>query len=67
MNWNEGDILRLSIPFAYTDFKVSYDEFAESKDPKETGTVDNTVQGIALNTVRDPNIPASLRRETGLA
>lgn len=24
MNWNEGDILRLSIPFAYTDYSVEY-------------------------------------------
>ena len=67
MNWNEGDILRLSIPFAYTDFKVSYNDFAEPTDPKETGTVDNTIQGVTLNTIRDPNIPASLRSETRLA
>jgi hypothetical protein len=24
LNWNEGDILRLNIPFAYTDYSVEY-------------------------------------------
>lgn len=24
LNWNEGDVLRINIPFAYTDFSVSY-------------------------------------------
>lgn len=60
MNWNEGDILRLSIPFAYTDFKVSYDDFAELTDPKETGKTDDTTQGVALNTTRDPNAPITM-------
>lgn len=27
MNWSEGDILRLTIPFAYTDFTVNYADF----------------------------------------
>jgi hypothetical protein len=36
MNWAEGDILRLPVPFAYTDFTVQYADFRGS-DPVETG------------------------------
>lgn len=36
MNWSEGDILRLNIPFAYTDFKVTYADF-NTNGPVETG------------------------------
>jgi hypothetical protein len=24
LNWNEGDILRLNVPFSYTDYKIDY-------------------------------------------
>ena len=37
MNWNEGDILRLSIPFAYTDYSVEY-----ADRPLRTGTAEVT-------------------------
>ena len=30
LNWNEGDILKLSIPFAYTDFSVEYKTYNDS-------------------------------------
>lgn len=35
MSWNEGDVLRLSIPFAYTDFSIEYKDFKQG--PTETG------------------------------
>lgn len=48
MNWSEGDILRLNMPFAYTDFTVNYADF-NTNGPVETGAVDRQVQrGIAL-------------------
>lgn len=43
MNWNEGDILRLSIPFAYTDFTVDYANFRNGG-AVETGATDLQVQ-----------------------
>lgn len=36
MNWAEGDVLRLPIPFAYTDFTVQYADFGTGG-PVETG------------------------------
>lgn len=36
MSWSEEDILRLSIPFAYTDFTVGYADFNDTG-PVETG------------------------------
>ena len=54
LNWNEGDLLRLTIPFAYTDYNVRYEGTADS--PVETGTVDRQVrEGVALNTVELPS------------
>ena len=46
LNWNEGDILKLNIPFAYTDFTVdysSYNDTPNSRLPTETGIVDQQV------------------------
>jgi hypothetical protein len=48
LNWNEGDILRINIPFAYTDYTVeytSYDDRPAERLPAETGAVDNQVAG----------------------
>lgn len=42
MNWNEGDILRLSIPFAYTDFSINYKDFKQG--PVETGVQEPTAE-----------------------
>jgi len=39
MNWSEGDVLRLNIPFAYTDFTVNYADF-NANGPVETGSED---------------------------
>jgi hypothetical protein len=48
MNWGEGDILRLNIPFAYTDFVVNYADF-NTNGPVETGAADRQViTGVAL-------------------
>jgi hypothetical protein len=33
MNWAEGDILRLPIPFAYTDFTVKYADVEVPRPP----------------------------------
>jgi hypothetical protein len=30
LNWNEGDILKLNIPFAYTDFSVDYKTYNDT-------------------------------------
>lgn len=55
LNWSEGDLLKLTIPFAYTDYKVRYEDSADS--PVETGNVDKEVQeGVALNTTELPSI-----------
>lgn len=56
MNWGEGDILRLNIPFAYTDFTVSYAKF-EDGGPVETGATDQQIQNI--------NNAISARLDTG--
>lgn len=45
MNWAEGEILRLNIPFAYTDFIVNYERFSDGG-PVETGAVDQQTQNI---------------------
>lgn len=61
MNWSEGDVLRLSIPFAYTDFTVNYADFNDNG-PVETGKNDKTIEGVTLlDTSRLPNIPGQLR------
>ncbi len=64
MNWSEGEILRLNIPFAYTDFTVNYADF-NANGPVETGTVDREVQqGIALlDTNALPRIPGASRSD----
>jgi hypothetical protein len=66
MNWSEGDILRLNIPFAYTDFVVDHADFQNSG-PVETGATDRQVQrGVALlDTSRLPNTrPGTPRTDT---
>lgn len=61
LNWNEGDLLRLTIPFTYTDYDVRYEK--NSDGPVESGKVDQQVQtGVALNTTRQP-----FAARTGLA
>jgi hypothetical protein len=50
MNWNEGDILRLSMPFAYTDFTVKYADF-NTEGPVET----DSERAEAAATVRTAN------------
>jgi len=54
MNWNEGDVLRLNIPFAYTDFTVNYADFNDNG-PIETGKNDKTIEGVVL--LRPEDIP----------
>jgi hypothetical protein len=44
MNWGEGDILRLNIPFAYTDFVVDYASF-RNNGPVETGVTPTAPSG----------------------
>jgi hypothetical protein len=38
LNWSEGEVLRLSIPFAYTDYSVVHHNFPGASDPAETGS-----------------------------
>jgi hypothetical protein len=47
MNWNEGDVLRLNIPFAYTDFIVEYAKFNDGG-PVETGKSDPQAPQLTL-------------------
>ena len=54
MNWNEGDILRLSIPFAYTDFTVNYAGF-NTDGPVETGSDDSAPAPTTPNTPTTPS------------
>ncbi|CAB4143217.1 Bacteriophage T4, Gp19, tail tube [uncultured Caudovirales phage] len=53
LNWNEGDILRINIPFAYTDYSVEYETYNDRPNerlprtqPTETGETDREVAGI---------------------
>lgn len=58
MNWNEGDILRLNIPFAYTDFTVTYDDFSTNRPVEGEALPPDTTRGIAfLDTNRLPRVP----------
>lgn len=54
MNWNEGDILRLNIPFAYTDFKVNYADF-NTNGPVESGREDRLATIVADVEAADRN------------
>lgn len=64
MNWAEGDILRLSIPFAYTDFIVNYESFNEGG-PVETGAVDQQVQTGAPQAPPQTTISGGIIRPIG--
>lgn len=54
MNWSEGDILRLNVPFAYTDFTVIYDDF-NSNGPIESGREDRLARIVADVEAADRN------------
>jgi hypothetical protein len=62
MNWNEGDILRLPIPFAYTDFTVDYARF-NTGGPVETGrdeeAFDRTMEKVFGEIERGPPTPTT--------
>lgn len=47
LNWNEGELLKLNIPFAYTDYSIKYFSF------NDTPTTNS-----ATETGRDGNVPA---------
>jgi hypothetical protein len=61
MNWSEGDILRLNIPFAYTDFTVRYADFKDGG-PTETGKDPN---GPAFSVSTTPQQPAQQPQQPG--
>jgi hypothetical protein len=49
LNWNEGDILKINIPFAYTDYTVAYSSYEDKpaeRQPRETGETDTGVAGV---------------------
>lgn len=62
LSWQATDeIVKLTIPFSYTDFQVEYINAPDSVLPLETGSVDNRVRtGIDLNTATD-RLPQILR------
>lgn len=58
LSWAEGELLRINIPFAYTDYTVTYS--GDPVAPVETGKTDQQVQ-----TEAPPEIPAP-NREIGI-
>lgn len=64
MNWNEGDILRLNIPFAYTDYVVSYAQFNDGG-PVETGATDQQVRTGTAPPPPAPPITGGIARPFG--
>ncbi len=55
LSWQATDeIVKMTIPFSYTDFEVQYSNIPGNNLPVETGSVDQIVQkGVALNTFTD--------------
>jgi hypothetical protein len=62
MNWSEGDILRLNIPFAYTDFTVRYADFKDGG-PTETNR-DLNGPAFSVSTPQQPQVQPGGTRGT---